>query len=86
MVFAYLLPEGAHPPLIFFQNVRVCQVTPRLKGHFASNTTYYLFPEYFQSLRAKKIKTNFILSLILIFLIGYGVKIGKNHLDKIFIG
>jgi hypothetical protein len=29
-----------------------------LKGHFARNTTQYLFPKYFQSLRAKKIKTN----------------------------
>jgi hypothetical protein len=28
-----------------------------LKGHSARNTThYYLFPEYFQSLRAKKLK------------------------------
>jgi uncharacterized membrane protein YbhN (UPF0104 family) len=36
------------------------QVISRLKDHFTRNTTDYLFPEYFQSLRAKKIKTNFI--------------------------
>jgi hypothetical protein len=49
-------PSGsAQPPLtFFFSNVRVCQVTPRLKAHFARNTTHYLFLEYFQSLRAKK--------------------------------
>jgi hypothetical protein len=29
-------------------------VTPRLKAHFARNTTHYLFPEYFQNLCAKK--------------------------------
>jgi hypothetical protein len=26
-------------------------MTPRLKAHFARNTTHYVFPEYFQSLR-----------------------------------
>jgi hypothetical protein len=47
-------PGRTQPSLTFFLNVRVYQVTPRLKGHFARNTTHYLFPEYFQSLRAKK--------------------------------
>jgi hypothetical protein len=37
-----------------FVNVMVYQVIPRLKAHFARNTMPYLFPEYFQSLRAKK--------------------------------
>jgi hypothetical protein len=54
MVFAYLLPEVRNHPQLFFSNGRVCQVTPRLKDHFAKNTTHYLFPRYFQSLRAKK--------------------------------
>jgi hypothetical protein len=51
-------PGSAQPPLTFFvkwkgtQGVR--QVTPCLKAHFARNATHYLFPEYFQSLRAKK--------------------------------
>jgi hypothetical protein len=35
-------------------DIRVSQVTPRLKGYLARNTTHYLFPEYFQRLRAKK--------------------------------
>jgi hypothetical protein len=51
MVFVYLLPEVRNHPYFFFSNVRVCQVIPRLKDHFARNTTHYLFPEYFQSLR-----------------------------------
>jgi hypothetical protein len=42
------------PPTFFFSNIRVYQVTPRLKGQFVRNTTHYLFLEYFQSLRAKK--------------------------------
>jgi hypothetical protein len=54
-------PGSAQAPLtFFFFNVRVCEVTPRLKGHFARNTTHYLFPEYFQKLHAKKIKNKFI--------------------------
>jgi hypothetical protein len=37
---------GSSQPLVtfFFSNGRVCQVTPRLKAHFAKNTTHYLFP------------------------------------------
>jgi hypothetical protein len=31
------------------------QVTLRLKGHFARNTTHYMVSEYFQRLRAKKL-------------------------------
>jgi hypothetical protein len=38
----------------FFFNVRVCQVILRLKAYLARNTMHYLFPEYFQSRRAKK--------------------------------
>jgi hypothetical protein len=58
--FLFFLAFGAsaHPPLTFFSNIRVYQVIPRLKDYFARNTTHYLFSEYFQSLRAKKIKTN----------------------------
>jgi hypothetical protein len=53
---AYGFCISAQPPptFFFFSNGRVYQVTPRLKDHFARNTTYYLFPRYFQSLRAKK--------------------------------
>jgi hypothetical protein len=54
MVFAYLFREVRNHPQLFFSNVRVYQVTPRLKGQFVRNTTHYLFLEYFQSLRAKK--------------------------------
>jgi hypothetical protein len=54
MVFAYLLPEVRNHPQLFFSNVRVYQVIPRLKGQFVRNTTHHLFLEYFQSLRAKK--------------------------------
>jgi hypothetical protein len=51
----YICPPGsAQLPLTFFSSVSVCQVTPRLKAHIARNTTHYLFPEYFQSLRPKK--------------------------------
>jgi hypothetical protein len=46
----YILPEERNHPKLFFSNVRVCQVTPRLKPHFARNIMHYLFPEYFQSL------------------------------------
>jgi hypothetical protein len=54
MVFAYLLPKSSQPPLTFFSNGRVCQVTPRLKAHIAKNRTHYLFAEYFEILRSKK--------------------------------
>jgi hypothetical protein len=47
-------PGSAQPPLTFFSNRRVRQVTPCLKAHFTRNATHYLFPEYFQSLRVKK--------------------------------
>jgi hypothetical protein len=55
IVFAYLLPEVRNH--LFFLKCRgytLYQVSPRLKGYLAGNTTHYLFPEYFQSLRAKK--------------------------------
>jgi hypothetical protein len=51
--FCISAPGSVQPPPTFFFNGRVCQVTPRLKDHFARNTTHYLFPRYFQSLRAK---------------------------------
>jgi hypothetical protein len=52
--FCISAPGSAQPPqTFFFSNVRVYQVTPRLKGKFVRNTTHYLFLEYFQSLRAK---------------------------------
>jgi hypothetical protein len=54
MVFAYLPPEVRNQPQLFFSNVRVYQVTPRLKGQFVTNTTHYLFLDCFQSLRTKK--------------------------------
>jgi hypothetical protein len=50
MVFAYLLPEVRNHPELFVSNGSVCQVTPRLKAHFARNIMHYFFPEYFQSL------------------------------------
>jgi hypothetical protein len=40
---------SSQSPLTFF-----FQMIPRLKDYLARNTTHYLFPEYFQSLRAKK--------------------------------
>jgi hypothetical protein len=54
MVFGYLLLKVRNHSQLFFSNVKVYQVTPRLKGQFVRNTTQYLFFEYFQSLRAKK--------------------------------
>jgi hypothetical protein len=48
--FCISAPGSAQPPLTFFSNVTVCQVTPRLKGYFAINTAHYLLPEYVQSL------------------------------------
>jgi hypothetical protein len=45
--FGLCAAEFAQPPLTFFSNVRVCQVTPRLKSHFSRNRTHYLFFEYF---------------------------------------
>jgi hypothetical protein len=33
-------------------------VTPRLKAHFTKIVMHFLFPEYFQRLRAKKYATN----------------------------
>jgi hypothetical protein len=57
MVFCIFAPGSSQPtPNFFFSNRRVCQVTPRLKAHFAKKTTHYLFPEYFRSLRVKKEK------------------------------
>jgi hypothetical protein len=53
LVFANLPRKLATTPNFFFAN-GTCQVIPRLKAHFAKITTHYLFPEYFQSLRAKK--------------------------------
>jgi hypothetical protein len=48
-------PGSSQPRLhLFFFKSWVCKVIPRLKAHFARTTTHYLFPEYFQSLRAKK--------------------------------
>jgi hypothetical protein len=52
--FCISAPGISQPPLTFFSNGRVCQITPHLKDYFAKNTTVYLFREYFQSLRAKK--------------------------------
>jgi hypothetical protein len=43
MVFAYLLPEVRNNPLLFFSNIGVYQVRPRLKAPFARNTTHYIF-------------------------------------------
>jgi hypothetical protein len=50
MVFAYPLPEVRNNPQLIFLNVRVYQVTLRLKGQFVTNIMHYLFLEYFQSL------------------------------------
>jgi hypothetical protein len=59
-ILAYMVfisaPGSSQPSLAFFFNVRVCQVTPSLKAHFAKNTTHYLFPEYFQRLCAIKVE------------------------------
>jgi hypothetical protein len=51
--FCIFCSGSPQQPLTFFFS-NVCTVTPRLKAHFARNTTHYLFLEYFQSLRAKK--------------------------------
>jgi hypothetical protein len=59
MVFVYLLLEVRNHPQLFFSNVKGYPEIARLKAHFARNTVHYVFAEYFQSLRAKKIKTNF---------------------------
>jgi hypothetical protein len=48
-------PGSAQPPFFLkCKGYTLYQVSPRLKGYLAGNTTHYLFPEYFQSLRAKK--------------------------------
>jgi hypothetical protein len=44
--FCLPAPGSVQPPQFFFSNGRVCQVTPRLKDHFARNTMHYLFPRY----------------------------------------
>jgi hypothetical protein len=66
LVFEYLLPEVRTPLTFFFFYGRVCQGTPRLKAHFAKNTTHYLFPEYFQSLLLKNKNQFYKLNTILI--------------------
>jgi hypothetical protein len=52
--FCIYPPVSAQPPLTFFFKYKGIPRLPRLKAHFARNTTHYLFSEYFQSLRAKK--------------------------------
>jgi hypothetical protein len=82
-----ICPLGsAQPPLFFFSNVRVCQVTPRLKAHFARNITDYLLPEYFQSLRAKNknqfYKLNFIYATNVQNQNGHRFFLGKLQIDS----
>jgi hypothetical protein len=49
--FCISAPGSAQPPPTFFFKWKDMS---SLKDHFARNTTHYLFPRYFQNLRAKK--------------------------------